>query len=74
MLHFSFGAAEYDLRTLLCLGAHCDDIEIGRGGTVLRLAEQHPELRVHWVVLSSSPLRAAEADLSGPDALARVRV
>ena len=38
-------------RTLLCLGAHCDDIEIGSGGTVLRLAEHYPDLHVYWVVL-----------------------
>ena len=48
-------------RTVLCIGAHCDDIEIGCGGTLLRLAERYPKLRVHWVVLSSSPVRAAEA-------------
>jgi LmbE family N-acetylglucosaminyl deacetylase len=50
-----------DLRHLLCIGAHCDDIEIGCGGTVLRLLEQHPDLHVDWVVLTSTPVRAAEA-------------
>jgi LmbE family N-acetylglucosaminyl deacetylase len=45
---------------LLCLGAHADDIEIGAGGTILRLlAEQKAE--VHWVVFSATPERAREA-------------
>ena len=26
------------VKRLLCLGAHCDDIEIGAGGTIMRLA------------------------------------
>jgi len=60
-------------RTLLCLGAHCDDIEIGSGGTVLRLAEHYPDLHVYWVVLSSSPARAAEAHKSAERFLERAR-
>jgi LmbE family N-acetylglucosaminyl deacetylase len=50
--------------TVLCLGAHCDDIEIGCGATIMRLAERYPDLRVKWVVLSSSAVRAAEARAS----------
>ncbi|MGH7286856.1 MAG: PIG-L deacetylase family protein [Myxococcota bacterium] len=46
---------------LLCIGAHCDDIEIGCGGTVLRLLELNPELEVHWIVLCSDALRRREA-------------
>lgn len=61
MLELLLGTPQRELRTLLCLGAHCDDIEIGCGGTVLRLCEHNPELRVHWVVLSSSAVRASEA-------------
>lgn len=45
---------------ILCLGAHCDDIEIGCGGTVLRLLEQHPDIRVQWTVFSSNRVRAEE--------------
>lgn len=45
---------------LLCLGAHCDDIEIGAGGTLLRLAEEGLQ-EVCWVVFSSDEKRAAEA-------------
>ncbi len=47
--------------SILLLGAHCDDIEIGCGGAVLRLAEQYPEAEYHWVVLSSDARREAEA-------------
>jgi len=49
---------------ILCLGAHCDDIEIGCGGTVLELVESNPGLRVRWVVFSSDPRRAEEARAS----------
>lgn len=46
---------------LLCLGAHCDDIEIGCGGTVLRLLETIPGTIVRWVVFTGSNQRQAEA-------------
>src|SRR5689334_14894513 len=46
---------------LLCLGAHADDIEIGCGGTVLRLAAEVPDLIVRWIVFSGVGPRAAEA-------------
>lgn len=50
------------IRRLLCLGAHCDDIEIGAGGTVLRLLEENPGIEVRWVVVcAADPVRAAEA-------------
>lgn len=47
--------------SLLCLGAHSDDIEIGCGGTVLRLLDEHPGATVHWVVFAAGPERAQEA-------------
>jgi len=46
---------------LLCLGAHCDDIEIGCGGTILQLAEHYPDLECWWVVFSSNEQREQEA-------------
>jgi LmbE family N-acetylglucosaminyl deacetylase len=49
---------------VLALGAHCDDIEIGCGGTLLRLIEARPGLEVLWVVFCSTPVRAAEARAS----------
>lgn len=48
---------------VLCLGAHCDDIEIGCGATLLRLSGER-SLDVTWVVLSSTPRRAAETRAS----------
>ncbi|MDQ3001643.1 MAG: PIG-L family deacetylase [Fibrobacterota bacterium] len=50
------------LARVLCLGAHCDDIEIGCGGTVMRLIEEHAGLDVTWVVFTSNPARAKEAE------------
>ena len=46
---------------VLALGAHADDIELGCGGTILRLVAEHPGLEVDWVVLSAAGERAAEA-------------
>jgi LmbE family N-acetylglucosaminyl deacetylase len=46
---------------VLCLGAHSDDIEIGCGGTILRLAEKYPHAAFHWVVFSAVGVREAEA-------------
>jgi LmbE family N-acetylglucosaminyl deacetylase len=45
----------------LFLGAHCDDIEIGCGGTVLELMKVWPDAEVHWVVLSAGAGREREA-------------
>jgi LmbE family N-acetylglucosaminyl deacetylase len=47
--------------TILCMGAHSDDIEIGCGGTILRLAEQYPDCEFHWVVFNAIGIREAEA-------------
>lgn len=49
------------LRSILCLGAHSDDIEIGCGGTVLSLLESHPDVSVTWVVLAGAGSRGDEA-------------
>jgi len=51
-------------RKVLCLGAHCDDIEIGCGGTVLRLLRDQPGVTVDWVVFSGNRKRAQEAQHS----------
>lgn len=61
MLPLSLGRAPRRGYELLCLGAHSDDLEIGCGGTVLRLLAALPVARVTWVVLSGNPERAAEA-------------
>ena len=46
---------------LLCLGAHCDDIEIGCGATVLDLIASGTPVEVAWCVVGSTPRRAEEA-------------
>lgn len=61
------------LERVLCLGAHCDDIEIGCSGTVLKLIEAHPEVSVTWVVMGSTEARAQEALESAHTLLAPVR-
>ena len=57
---------------LLCLGAHADDIEIGCGGTVLRLADEVPDLVVRWIVFSGIGAREIEARDSAAAFLANV--
>jgi LmbE family N-acetylglucosaminyl deacetylase len=47
--------------TILFLGAHCDDIEIGCGATILRLRESLPDAEIRWLILSSNEARRREA-------------
>jgi len=58
------------LRRIVCLGAHADDIEIGCGGTLLRLLAEQPDLEVDWIVFSGNAQRAAEAQTSAQAFLA----
>ncbi|MDP1676607.1 MAG: PIG-L deacetylase family protein [Bacteroidota bacterium] len=47
---------------ILFLGAHSDDIEIGCGGTILKLAKQYKKnLEIVWVVFSAQDEREREA-------------
>jgi len=50
--------------SVLCLGAHSDDIELGAGGTILNWIAMGVKLHVHWCVLSAVGARAAEAERS----------
>lgn len=56
--------------TVLCLGAHSDDIEIGAGATLLSLMDRGVQLDVHWFVLSGGGVRDEEAKRSAADFLA----
>jgi LmbE family N-acetylglucosaminyl deacetylase len=47
-------------RTILCIGAHCDDIEIGCGGSLMRLADEHPGAQFVWAVFAGEPGREVE--------------
>jgi len=50
---------------VLALGAHSDDLEIGCGGTLMRLQATYDALRVHWVVVGcEEEARALEAEQS----------
>jgi len=64
MLKFNFCTQNDAEFRILCLGAHCDDIEIGCGGTILRLAEAYKNAIFYWVVFSSNSQRAKEAHKS----------
>jgi len=50
---------------ILCLGAHCDDIEIGCGGTLLQLLNSYDNVTCNWVIFCSNEERAAEARAAG---------
>jgi LmbE family N-acetylglucosaminyl deacetylase len=71
MLKLNFGDS---LQQVLCLGAHSDDIEIGCGGTILRLIETFPDLSFHWVVFGASgEKRKEEAWASATNFLSSVK-
>jgi LmbE family N-acetylglucosaminyl deacetylase len=57
---------------LLCLGAHSDDIEIGCGGTILRITAEIPDLAVRWIVFSGDERRGTEARNSAAAVLEHV--
>jgi len=59
---------------ILCLGSHCDDIEIGCGGTLLKLIQnRRGNVVVRWIVFSSTPEREKEAGLSAKGFLKNVK-
>src|SRR6266436_2637041 len=58
-----------DRLSVLCLGAHSDDIEIGAGATLLCMMDRGIRLEVHWCVLSGAGGREREAKSSAADFL-----
>lgn len=61
MYALHIGARASQRLQILCVGAHCDDIEIGCGGTLLALQKRYTNLRVHWLVVTSGAERRPEA-------------
>jgi LmbE family N-acetylglucosaminyl deacetylase len=49
---------------VLAIGAHCDDIEIGAGGTLLKIFDEYKINAVKWVVCASNEVRKKEATAS----------
>jgi LmbE family N-acetylglucosaminyl deacetylase len=71
MLHASFAGRAGAPLSILCVGAHADDIEIGCGGALLALLERHPGSHVRWMVFAATPVRADEARNSAQSFLER---
>jgi LmbE family N-acetylglucosaminyl deacetylase len=69
LLGLEFNTGRSSPFRILCLGAHSDDIEIGCGGTILRLLRDLKDVSVYWVVLSSEDRRAEEARNSASEIL-----
>src|SRR4051812_24875567 len=42
------------IKRIVALGAHSDDIEIGCGGTLMRLIQECPDVHIHWVVFGGA--------------------
>ena len=61
MLKLNFNEKNDAIFRVLCVGSHCDDIEIGCGGTILRLIENYTNILFYWVVFSSNSQREGEA-------------
>jgi len=63
MLELTLPAIARRPTRLLCIGAHADDIELGCGGTLLKLLAQRA-CEVTWAVFSAAPPRGAELQAS----------
>ncbi len=72
MIHTLFDQPQGSPLQILCLGAHSDDIEIGCGGSLLKLMDAYPNSCITWVVFSATKEREAEAQASAHEFLARV--
>ena len=60
MLDLVLNARKQRALRILCVGAHCDDIEIGCGATLRVLQDRVPKPTIDWVVLSGTAERRLE--------------
>lgn len=65
--------ADRPLRSIVVVGAHADDIEIGCSATILTLCRDTPGCEVVWLVCSADDARASEARASAEAFLAGTR-
>ena len=72
MLKLHVANTDQEPLKVLFLGAHSDDIEIGCGGTILRLIREYSRLDITWVVFSAVGPRGQEAKNSAEDFLRAV--
>ena len=73
MLKFQISKNDQEPLKVVFLGAHSDDIEIGCGGTILRLIRENPLIEVTWVVFSALGERGEEARKSAQEFLKDVQ-
>ena len=57
------------ISSVAVIGAHCDDIMIGAGATLLQMAQHNPELKVHALVLTGA---GTDREIEEKNALATV--
>lgn len=69
MLKLKLSLAKGDPLRILCLGAHSDDIEIGCGGSILKLLEANENVEVLWIVFAGHDRRVDEARSSAEEFL-----
>ena len=62
------------IKRILCFGAHSDDIEIGCGGSIIKLISENPDAEVRWFIFSADRNRGREARKSAAEFLDGARV
>lgn len=69
MLHLTLGVDSDRPLRVLCLGAHCDDLEIGCGGTIAGLIRRYPRIEVYWTVFAAADQRRRDEALASAEGL-----